>query len=122
MYSGIVVVILVVVEIPRPREYFQCGIHLDGEVLERAAEKVDVELVRRVVAGAHRNLVEIGQMLVDCPDIVLVREIVADALHQFCLVVSVVEQHGIAFPPVSSCTSRFLEIGFQRIRTVHVDD
>ena len=65
--------------------------NLYREVAESVAEIVNVELKHGIVARPCGHLVVIGQMIVDLPDIVLFWEGVADALHQFPLVVVVEE-------------------------------
>ena len=61
-------------------------------------------------------------MLVDTAYELLLREIVGDALLQLHLVARVVEQHSIGTLAVASGTSGFLEVGFDGVGTVVVDD
>ena len=60
-------------------------------------------------------------MLIDLPDVVFLWECVCHALLKFPLVSVVIEQHGIRAEPVTTSTSRLLEIGFDAVGTVDVD-
>ena len=73
----------------------QGGMYADGEVVETLAEDVDVELARDAEAVACSYLVEVGEVLVDLPNLVFGREGVVDALGEFGVVAVVVEQDGL---------------------------
>ena len=60
-------------------------------------------------------------MFIDLSHIVFLGKCIADALVEFALVCIVVEQYSVGFLTIASCTSSFLEIGFERIGTVDVE-
>ena len=85
----------VILYIARTLQNLQGRMYAHGEVVETLAEDVDVELARDAEAVACSYLVEVGEVLVDLPNLVFGREGVVDALGEFGVVAVVVEQDGL---------------------------
>ena len=75
-----------------------------------------------MIARTFAYLIEEGEVFIDLSDVILFWEGVADALVEFAMVGIVVEQHSIGFPAIASGTASLLEIGFEGVWTVDVDD
>ena len=82
----------------------------------------DVELERAARAGVYGELEEVGEMVVDLPDERFGREGVGHAPAQHAAVGSADEQDRIGGQPVAPGTAGFLEVGFDGIGGVEVDD
>ena len=89
-------------------------------LLEPAAEVLEVELAYAAQAVAHRHLVVVLQVFVHLFYIVFFGEGVRDASFQRGLVRRGVEDDGVGLLPVAAGASRFLEVGLDRVRQVHV--
>ena len=94
----------------------------DWEVAETQAELLDIEFSGYTIAVASRYLVVVGQMFIYLPDVLLGRIGVVNALLQFGVVAVVVEQDSLCGLPVASGAARFLEIGFDGVGAVVVQN
>ena len=118
--AGLLVGGFVIVNVACPGKYLQGTVYPDGEMMETLAELVDVEFTGHSIAVTCCQLVVIGQMFIDLADVIAGWEGIVDALAQFGIVALVVQHHGISLLSVSSGTTRFLEVGFDRVGTVVV--
>ena len=98
------------------------GICLYGKMFECVTEFVDVELRCITVSASCTNLIVIGEMFVYFLYIVFLGEIIGNSSIQFARIIVAMKQYGVSFSSVSPCTACFLEICFDRIGTIDVDN
>ena len=116
------VVFRAVVDVACIVEKFQGAVGLHGELLEFSAEVVDAEKVSGVESVAHTDFIIARNVLVGFANILLVGICFRDAACERKLVFWVVEQDGVRRVAVASCSSSLLEIGFDGVGQVVVDD
>ena len=117
-----VVLLVGILQVARPGQYPQCAVHGHGEVLELAAEIFYVELLHAALPVAHGHLVVVLQMLIYIFYIIFLREVIRNAFQQGSAVRLSVEDDGIRLLAVAPGPSGLLEVGFNGVRQVHVDD
>ena len=71
---------------------------------------------------SYTNLIIVSERIIDLTNLVFFREIISNALMKFARIGRVIEQNSIGFLAISPRTTCLLEISFERIWAIHVDN